>query len=177
MSVSADMSLMDILFDSSEDPVLKFVDERDLFKTDLDGFDVKAELLNDKVTITTYVTCCDTFHAWVIAKTIIFCIMWNFQPGSWAADPEDLLNDILSDEQFSLLGRNMAEEQTTHLDVSISDWKPVTNDGSGIKEVVVGSASSTYSDSGLSSDHVSPGNAATTRFWIASDETLFTNFI
>lgn len=48
MSVSADISLMDILFDR-DDPVLKFVDDRDVFKHEVDGIDAKTDLLNDKV--------------------------------------------------------------------------------------------------------------------------------
>lgn len=42
---------MDILFDR-DDPVLKFVDDRDVFKQDVDGIDVKTDLLNDKVLLT-----------------------------------------------------------------------------------------------------------------------------
>lgn len=72
-------------------------------------------------------------------------------------DPDDLLKDILSDEQFDLLGKNSEENTIGCLDTNLSDWKPVTNDEYGIKEVVVGSSSSAYSDSGLSSDQVSLG--------------------
>lgn len=39
---------MDILFDR-DDPVLKFVDDRDVFKQDIDVLDPKNDLLNDKV--------------------------------------------------------------------------------------------------------------------------------
>lgn len=48
MSVSADISLMDILFDR-DDPVLKFADDKDVFKQELDILDSKSDLLNDKV--------------------------------------------------------------------------------------------------------------------------------
>lgn len=56
-----------------------------------------------------------------------------------------------------MLDRSDEESHLGCFDTGLSDWKPVTNDEYGIKEVVVGSSSSAYSDSGLSSDQVSPG--------------------
>lgn len=76
---------------------------------------------------------------------------------TWAADADDFFKDILNDDQLDLLDKNPEDRNEEHLNIGICDWKPVTDDGSGVKEIVVGSASSTYSDSGLSSDHVSPG--------------------
>ncbi|KAK6631434.1 hypothetical protein RUM44_005961 [Polyplax serrata] len=125
MSVSTDISLIDILFDR-DDPVLKFAEDKDVFKQEFDVLDSKTDLLNEKL-----------------------------EP--WVTDADDLLKDILNDEHFNLLGRGDGEPPIGCFDTGISDWKPVTNDGYGIKEVVVGSSSSAYSDSGLSSDQVSPG--------------------
>lgn len=47
MSISADVNLMDILFDR-DDPVLKFVEDREGIKQ-LDAIDPKTEIINDKV--------------------------------------------------------------------------------------------------------------------------------
>lgn len=48
MSVSTDISLMDILFDR-DDPVLKFAEDKDVFKQEFDVLDSKTDLLNEKV--------------------------------------------------------------------------------------------------------------------------------
>lgn len=72
-------------------------------------------------------------------------------------DTDDFFKDILNGEQFNLLDKNGEDIHSDNLNLSLCDWKPVTDDGSGVKEVIVGSASSTYSDSGLSCDQVSPG--------------------
>ena len=73
------------------------------------------------------------------------------------SDADELLKDILNDEHFNLLDRDPEDGELNCFDTTLSDWKPITNDEYGIKEVVVGSSSSAYSDSGLSSDQVSPG--------------------
>lgn len=53
MSVSTDISLIDILFDR-DDPVLKFAEDKDVFKQEFDVLDSKTDLLNEKVNVVTY---------------------------------------------------------------------------------------------------------------------------
>jgi len=101
MSMTADMSLMDILFDR-DDPVLKFDGEDKEIKTEFDELAFKTDILGDKI-------------------------------GNWTANPDDFLNEILKDEPFSLLEDNLG--------LNLSDWKPVAADGSGVKEIIVGSDS------------------------------------
>lgn len=75
-----------------------------------------------------------------------------FQLDIWNTDPDDILQDFLNDEQFNFLEKNINDYQDSHFDETLSD---LNNDTCGIKDVDF--SSSTFSDSGMSTDHVSPG--------------------
>ncbi|KAL0271832.1 UNVERIFIED_CONTAM: hypothetical protein PYX00_008802 [Menopon gallinae] len=103
----------------TDDPVLKFVEDREGIKQ-LDAIDPKTEIINDKIDI-------------------------------WNTDPDDLLQNYLNDEQFNFFEKNIDDYQQSYFDETLSD---LNNDASGIKDVDF--SSSTFSDSGMSTDQVSP---------------------